>query len=56
MPIEIKELVIKATIEGDSEKSSGSSKGGGGGAKAGENIVDACVEKVLEILEKQKQR
>jgi len=54
MPIEIKELIIRATIDNESDKKSGKAKGGSG--SGGADIIETCVEKVLEILEKQKQR
>lgn len=64
MPIEIRELHIKAVIDGS--KSSGNNNPAAPGSKAPQqgateggnmdSIIDACVEKVLEILKDQKER
>ncbi len=54
MPIEIKELVIKATIDNSDSKATSSNRGKRGNGH--DQLVETCVEKVLEILEKQKQR
>ena len=65
MPIEIRELHIKAVIDSGGEKGNGSKQGGPGGgttvgqASSGEDmqqIVDLCVEKVLEILKDKQER
>lgn len=56
MPLEIRELVIKATI--DNDKGSGAS-GGNNADTSGEakrQIINQCVEKVLEILKEKKER
>ena len=55
MPLEIKELHIKITVDNGDGGAAGGQGGGssGGGNTAGEpdeNTVAACVEKVLEIL------
>ncbi len=52
MPIEIRELIIKATISEEGEA-------GGGNASAeagGEDLVAACVEQVMEIIAKKEER
>jgi len=51
MPIEIRELVIKATVteNQDSEESTAN-------AESTEEIVKACVEQVLEILKEKQER
>lgn len=59
MPIEIRELVIRATIDAESQ-------GGGAGGKAAvakkasgadrEAIVSECVEQVIRILERERER
>jgi hypothetical protein len=52
MPIEIKELIIKATVTReaeDSEARNTSSATGGSNVKE-EKLVERCVEQVLEIL------
>ena len=63
MPIEVRELVIKARIEdlptGDS---SGASGKGGSGSPASiteaelQAIIETCTEEVLKIIERKKQR
>jgi hypothetical protein len=57
MPLEVREIVIKATIvqegeEGAPSSSSASSNGGSGS----EQIVNACVEKIMEILRDKHER
>ena len=57
MAIEIRELHIKAVI--DSGKSGGKKESTAGDASnpsAPDQIVDLCVEKVLEILREKKER
>lgn len=55
MPIEVRELVIKATVVQDDHV-------GGSGASSGKNvspneqIISACVEKILEILRDRNER
>lgn len=46
MPIEIRELVIKASVSSEE----GSKKGGGKGATNQSDIVQQCVDQVLEVL------
>lgn len=58
MPLEIRELVIKATI---SQDDSGAAKPSpntqsGNTSSTTEQIVQTCVEKVLEILKTKNQR
>jgi hypothetical protein len=52
MPIEIRELVIKATIvqEGTAGASTAPSSSSNNNVSANEEIITACVEKVLEII------
>jgi hypothetical protein len=52
MPLEIRELVIRATI-GDSETTA---SGGGGSSKDQAAIVATCVEQVLAILKEKTER
>lgn len=52
MPVEIKELVIKATVE----EASGGGNSGGNAAPDAEAIVQVCIDRVLEILKEQKER
>jgi hypothetical protein len=57
MPIEIRELVIKATIGEDSKNTGGDGNSSGGGAPANQDaIVQACVERVLEIMKQKQER
>lgn len=53
MPVEIRELVIKAVVNESTQK--GASKGEQGSA-APEAIVQVCIDRVLEILKDQKER
>ncbi len=60
MPVEIKELIVRATIISSSENNCESKKEGNsdniaalGTEKA---IIRACVEEVLKILERKKER
>ena len=52
MPIEIRELIIKATVtqEGTGGATSPVSSNANNNVSANEEIITACVEKVLEIL------
>ncbi len=66
MPIEIRELVIRATVEPDGAKPGGGCGGGSSGGKpadkahAGESgegsLVQDCVREVLRILEAKQER
>lgn len=55
MPIEVRELVIKAVVTQDNPngQSAGSSRGSGGSQ---EEIIQACVEKVMDILKEKNER
>lgn len=55
MPIEVREMVIKATVVPDAASSGAASSGEGGSANSVE-IVQLCVEKVLEILKDKDER
>ncbi len=58
MPIEIRELVIKATIAQDNKggaQASGTTQSGNV-ASTNEQLINTCVEKVLEILKSKNQR
>jgi hypothetical protein len=52
MPIEIRELVIKATIvpEGSGSNAPSASSSGNNNVSPNEELVNTCVEKILEIL------
>jgi hypothetical protein len=52
MPIEIRELVIKATIVQDLNSSTAQANG----VPPTEQLVKVCVEKVLEILKEKNER
>lgn len=61
MPIEIKELVIRATV--DPGEGGGETTGHRRGAQSGngpqletDEIVQACVEQVMEILRRERER
>lgn len=57
MPIEIRELVIKATV--DQSQGNGASapgKGSPSNLSPGEDLIKECVEKVLAILEEKNER
>jgi hypothetical protein len=64
MPIEIRELVIRATVDpkGEALKNGcgpSSSEAGGksaSGSRAGGDVVQSCVREVLRILEDKKER
>jgi hypothetical protein len=59
MPVEIRELNIKVTVD-DPSGSGGQNSGGGAGGNSGsqpdETLVAAVVEKVLEILKSRTER
>ena len=55
MPIEIRELVIKASIDGATE----GKKSSAGAAKGGQNqaaLINLCVAKVMEKLKERSER
>ena len=57
MPIEIRELVIKVSVE--DEATAKNSKGGTAypnGINPSEQLINICVEKVFEILKEKKDR
>lgn len=57
MPIEIRELVIKATIVQDGAVGDRSgSAGQNNGVTPSEELINTCVEKVLEILKEKNER
>lgn len=63
MPIEVRELVIKARVEDPPQASSGPSGGSSSGAVRAtlsewelQKIISSCTEEVMRILEKQKER
>jgi hypothetical protein len=57
MPIEVRELVIKAVVTQDNASgASGGGSGASGGSGAPEEIIQACVEKVMDILKEKNER
>lgn len=53
MPIEIKELVIRAIVDAGGDQKSGAARASG---QSLQDIVQACVEQVLEILRRREER
>jgi hypothetical protein len=62
MPIEIRELHIRAIIDSGGKKPAGpgeapeGEQGGAAGEQNSEQLIDICVEKVLEILKEKTER
>ncbi len=58
MPIEIRELVIKATVvqEGSEGAASAPSSNSNNNVSSNEEIITACVEKIMEILKEKDAR
>lgn len=58
MPIEIRELVIKATVTQGNEPAGNTAvtQTSGNGVSASEEIINACVEKILEIIKDRDER
>ena len=59
MPLEIRELIIKATVDNNGSGQSGPANGaqsGNGEQNQVETVVNLCVEKVLEILKEKSGR
>ena len=55
MPIEVREVVIKASVaDGDNNASAGGSDSDA--KQPGEDMIKQCVEKVLEILKEKNER
>ncbi len=54
MPIEIRELVIRVTVE--KEKKRAESGGAGSVKNSTEQLVAECVDQVLEVLSSQRER
>lgn len=55
MPIEIRELVIKATVLPDGAVGT-SSQGAANGAASSDELIQQCIDKVLEILKEKNER
>lgn len=57
MPIEIRELIIKATIVQDGNPGGGNSNAvANNGVSPSEEVIKVCIEKVLEILKDRDER
>lgn len=59
MPIEIRELVIKATVDQSPGSGTGAGapgKGSQSNSSPGEDLIKECVEKVLAILKEKNER
>jgi Family of unknown function (DUF5908) len=58
MPVEIRELVIRATVSTNTSASSsaGNSQEGPLSINGSDALVQACVSQVMRLLEKQKER
>lgn len=56
MPIEIRELVIKTTIEENNKKRDFSSVDSINIPLLKEKIIEECIEKVLELMERKAER
>ncbi|WP_214227662.1 DUF5908 family protein [Pedobacter sp. B4-66] len=57
MPIEIRELIIKATIVQDGNPASRNSNSvQNNGVSPSEEVIKVCIEKVLEILKERDER
>jgi len=56
MPIEIKNLVVKASITGPTSNTRGSFREAGITSDEKQQIIQECVDQVLDILERKKNR
>ena len=56
MPIEIRELVIRATVRDDAGAAGAGGAGGDARGDEREALVAECVEQVMEILRAEKER
>lgn len=57
MPIEIRELIIRATVsDAEPNKQPQNTSGSGPNASREEKIIERCVEQVMDILRIQKER
>ncbi len=56
MPLEIRELVIKASIDNDKKSGTTGSADNNSNGETRKQIINQCVEKVLEILKDRKER
>ncbi|WP_431214078.1 DUF5908 family protein [Puia sp. P3] len=56
MPVEIRELVIRATVTEDGKSGSPAPAAGSGDVQSPEQIVKLCVDRILEILKEKNGR
>ncbi len=56
MPVEIRELVIRATVTEEGSKISSTHSAGPGEDTSSEQLVKRCVDKILEILKEKNGR
>ncbi len=61
MPLEIRELIVKATVDSSGSASGTSDTGADNGSNGNEQssqeqLINLCVEKVLEILKEKAER
>jgi hypothetical protein len=56
MPIEVRELVIKATVEEAVSANTSATSGSKSNVSTSEEIINACVDKVLEIIKEKMER
>lgn len=56
MPIEIRELVIKATVQQDGSPATASGSPGTNDVKPNEEIITSCLEKIMEVIKERNER
>ena len=56
MPVEIRELVIRATVEEAASANGSATSTGKGNISSGEEIIKVCVDRVLEIIKEKMER
>lgn len=58
MPIEVRELIIKATVAPAGGQAGGADSAGGSdnNVSPGDELVNTCIEKILEILREKHER
>ncbi len=56
MPVEVRELVIKATVVQDLASSEGNGGSQDNGVSASEELIKICVDKVLDIIKDKNER
>lgn len=56
MPIEVRELIIKATVSQETDQGKNAAPTLNNNASSNEAVINICVEKVLEILRDKHER